>query len=100
MVRADPPPLLAIPEERKRLELRHAQEREEAENQSFRTLVLPLLVFALWQCIGALLMLASAHTQSTSNGQVLFAAAFAVGYGGAFFHLIVYYVQGRERGDW
>lgn len=44
--------------------------------------------------------LASALTSNTTTGQALFAAAFAVGYSGAFFHLIVYYVRGRDRGDW
>ena len=45
-------------------------------------------------------MLLSAWVTRPSVGQALFAGAFAVGYGGAFFSLMVYYVHGRDRGDW
>lgn len=98
MVRVEP--LLTIPEERQRRELQNAKAREAAEQQRIRTLVIPLVIFASWQLIGALLILASAHANDVVIGRALFAAAFAVGYGGAFFHLMVYYVRGRERDDW
>lgn len=100
MVKVGTPPLLSISQERRQRELKHAQEREAAEKQSYKTVVVPLGIFALWQCLGALCMLASASTSDAKIGQVLFTGAFAVGYSGAFFHLIIYYVLGRERGDW
>lgn len=93
-------PLLTLSEERKQREAKRAQERAAAERQRLRTVYLPLVIFASWQAIGAGFMLASAHTTDPRIGQVLYTAAFAVGYAGAFFHLVVYYTLGRERGDW
>jgi hypothetical protein len=92
--------LLSIPEERQQRELKQAQDREASERQRVRTLVIPLAIFAFWQLLGALFMLMSAHANDEKVGQAYFAAAFAVGYGGAFFSLMVYYVRGRERDDW
>jgi len=100
MVHAAQPPLVTIPLERQQAELRRAQEREASERLQIRPILVILAVCFLWQLAGAGLMLASAHTTDVRIGNALFAAAFAVGYGGAFFSLVVFYVRGQERGDW
>ncbi len=100
MVLARHQPLLSIPEERKEREQAQAAAREAAENQRVRTVVIPLIIFAVWQLLGALILISSAHAADVRLGQVFFTGGFAVGYGGAFFHLIAYYVRGRERDDW
>lgn len=100
MVRVEQGPLLSIPEERQRREAQQAEAREVSERLRIRTVLVPLFIFAFWQVVGAGFMLASAHVADARMGQAYFSAAFAVGYGGAFFHLMVYYVRGRERDDW
>ncbi len=99
MVQAPLTPLLVIPEERRARELRRAQERELLEGSSGRPVWICLLILVAWQLIGAALMLASFNVSQRRIADVLFSASFAVGYGGAFFSLIAYYVRGRDRGD-
>lgn len=100
MVQTRPAPLLQIPVERQQRELAHARKREELEQIGVRRVVALLAICAGWQLAGAGLMLLSARVADEKMGRALFAGAFAVGYGGAFFSLMVYYVNGRDRGDW
>lgn len=99
MVQAPITPLVVIPEERRARELRRAQEREFLEGSSSRPVWICLLLLAAWQLIGAAFMLASFNVVEPRIAEVLFSASFAVGYGGAFFSLIAYYVRCRDRGD-
>lgn len=100
MVQTQPAPLLRIPAERQQRELEHARKREELEKIGARRVVALLAICAGWQVAGAGLMLLSARVADERIGRALFAGAFAVGYAGAFFSLMVYYVNGRNRGDW
>lgn len=94
------PPLIRIPEERQRSELERARLREDLERTGGRTGLTVFAIWAGWQLAGVALMLLSARVADPLAGQALFATAFAVGYGGAFFTLVYYYVRGQERGDW
>lgn len=94
------PPLIRIPEERQRSEVERARLREELGRTAGRTGLTILAICAAWQLAGAGLMLLSARVTDETAGQALFATAFAVGYGGAFFTLVYYYVRGQERGEW
>lgn len=93
-------PLLRIPEERQRSELARARLQEQLERTAGRTVLTILAICTGWQLAGAGLMLLSARVTDGIIGQALFATSFAVGYGGAFFTLVYYYVRGQERGDW
>lgn len=94
------PALIRIPEERQRSEVERARLREELERAAGRAGLTILAICAVWQIAGAGLMLLSARLTDANAGQALFATAFAVGYGGAFFTLVYYDVRGKERGEW
>lgn len=82
------------------MEVRRAQQNEQAAREQARFFRKMVLVFLGWLALGALLMGYSFHTTNQDRAQLAFQLSFLVGYGGMYFTAVWAYVRGKERGDW
>jgi len=92
--------MLELSEPRLRQELANAEMARLQERAWRRFLLSGFLAAVGWVFIGAVIMAASFHTTDPVQGDILFKLSLAVGYGGAFFTILAFYVRGAERGEW
>ncbi len=82
------------------LAAKRRMERETAERDKRRALIICALLCLGWSALGCLLIMWAAHTTSALWGRVAFWAGLGLGYGGIIFTLMETYRRGERRGDW
>ena len=92
--------MIKLSESRIRQELAHAEMARLQEHAGRRVLLAGFLAAVTWILIGAVIMASAFHTTDQVWGDILFKLALAVGYGGAFFTILAFYVRGANRDDW
>lgn len=82
------------------MEIRRAEQIEQAAREQRRFFWKMGFVYLGWLLLGCVIMGYSFHTTNQDHAKLAFQMCFLVGYGGMYFTTIWAYVRGKERGDW
>lgn len=85
---------------REAIAARARRERELAQGDTLRDLLLTVLQCFAWVALGLFLIAWAFHTTSETWGRIAFLSGIAIGNGGWIFTMLAAYRRGEKRGDW
>lgn len=89
-----------LAELREAIAARARRERELAQGDTLRDLLVTVLQCFGWVAIGLFLVAWAFHTTSETWGRIAFLSGIAIGNGGWIFTMLAAYRRGEKRGDW